>query len=311
MNYKIKGCLVLMVVLSFAFVTNISAAMDVSLSFQGTGITNKTSGELLSSADLTVYVYDSMTGGNLIYSENFPGEIVNGSWNVMLGENSSNPLSLEFGEVYYQDIEVNGYDFNFTDYNGANVPRKYFYSPLGNINYTKNIFGAPADVDTVWDITGSEYLINSSGILTLNETKINESIDARSYGLGDNSSWNESFARTLFIVNESEVGLGENNLSANYGFFNFLGSITRRISGLFVIDLNVSGNASIGENLNVAGHIESNSLNSVTVNSSIVTSIDVNSANANVTQNISIGGNILLGAGKEIYNNGSEIIIEM
>jgi hypothetical protein len=36
-----------------------------------------------------------------------------------------------------------------------------------------------AEIDTNWNITGSNYLINSSNILELNETKLNTTIDAR------------------------------------------------------------------------------------------------------------------------------------
>ena len=62
----------------------------------------------LTSANLTVEIYNSLSGGNLVYTENFTNGIANGSWNVMLGENSSNPLSLEFGKVYYKDYLING-----------------------------------------------------------------------------------------------------------------------------------------------------------------------------------------------------------
>ncbi len=81
---------------------SVFGALDVSLSDQGTEVLNKSSGELLSQGDLTVEVWDALTDGNLIYNETFADGIVNGSWNVMLGENSSNPLSLEFGKVYYK-----------------------------------------------------------------------------------------------------------------------------------------------------------------------------------------------------------------
>ena len=61
----------------------------------------------------------------------------------MLGENTSNPLSLEFGKTYYKDYKINGQDLNFTDYQGNIVDRRFFYSPLGifkdNISHQKQI----------------------------------------------------------------------------------------------------------------------------------------------------------------------------
>lgn len=111
----------------------VSATLDVSLSDQGTDVRNKTSGEFLASGNLSVLIYDSMTGGNLVYGENFTDAIFNGSWNVMLGENSSNPLSLEYGKKYYKDYLINGEDASFQNLTGNTVDRQFFHSPLGDI----------------------------------------------------------------------------------------------------------------------------------------------------------------------------------
>jgi len=116
------------------FTINVSATLNVSLSNQGTNVTTISTGSVLASGDLVVTVYDALTGGNLIYNETFTGAIVNGDWNVMLGENSSNPLPLEFGRIYYYDYEIEGSDVNFTIFNGTVVGRQFFYSPLGDIS---------------------------------------------------------------------------------------------------------------------------------------------------------------------------------
>ena len=84
----------------------------------------------------------------------------------MLGENSSNPLQLEFGKIYYKDYAINGGDLDFTDYQGNTVERQFFYSPLGeiadedisdttNITTTGNVtadyfFGNRADFNGGW-----------------------------------------------------------------------------------------------------------------------------------------------------------------
>ena len=105
----------------------VSAALNVQLSDQGTGVSYY-NGTLVSSGDLTVLIYDSPVGGNLIYSETFSGAILNGSWNVMLGAGDVD-LPLEFGGVYYKDYIMLGEDAQF-DGND----RQSFYSPLGDID---------------------------------------------------------------------------------------------------------------------------------------------------------------------------------
>ncbi len=111
----------------------VSAALNVSLADHGVNVKLKSTGASLSSGNLTVLIYDAPTGGNLIYNETFVNKIINGSWNVMLGENSSNPLSLEFGTVYYKDYRINEEDLNFTNLTGDTTDRRFFYSPLGDI----------------------------------------------------------------------------------------------------------------------------------------------------------------------------------
>jgi len=115
------------------------ATMDVMLSDQGTGVKDKTTQQIMTLGNITIDVYDSLTGGNLIYSETFTNAIKNGSWNVMLGETT--PLPLEFGKAYYSDYNINGEDASFKDGTGATVGRQIFYAPLGDINGSKLIDG--------------------------------------------------------------------------------------------------------------------------------------------------------------------------
>lgn len=129
---RFKLLLIISVFIIF-FTFSVSAALNISLSKQGSNVRTISDGELLSVGNLTIEVWDSLTGGNLIYNETFGNAIVNGSWSVMIGENSSNPLSLNYGEIYYYDYKINGNDINFTNYNGTIVGRQFFYSPLGDI----------------------------------------------------------------------------------------------------------------------------------------------------------------------------------
>ncbi len=89
---KIKN-IILSVLVFLLFLNVASASLNVSLAEHGSNLRNKTSGTLLNSGDLRVEIYTTLSEGTLIYNETFTGAILNGSWNVMLGENSSNPLS--------------------------------------------------------------------------------------------------------------------------------------------------------------------------------------------------------------------------
>ncbi|VVB82776.1 Uncharacterised protein [uncultured archaeon] len=119
------------------FTSTVSADLNVSLSDSGSNVKYKTNGSLVNLGDLEVTIWDSPLGGELIYNETFLAAINNGSWNVMLGENESNPLSLEFGKIYYKDYKINRQDLNFTNSKGVISERNYFYSPLGDIKESK------------------------------------------------------------------------------------------------------------------------------------------------------------------------------
>src|SRR3989344_9691488 len=104
------------------FIINTLIASAVLLSDQGTNVKNST-GTLLSSANLTIEIYNASSGGTLILNQTFTDAIINGSWNLMLN------ASLEFGERYWKNYKINTEDVNF-DGND----RLEFQSPLGLIN---------------------------------------------------------------------------------------------------------------------------------------------------------------------------------
>ena len=131
---KERGKFIVLLLFAIIFFTSIiSADSNFSLSDQGSNIKYKSNGSLVNAGNLEVSIWGSLSGNDLVYNETFLTVINNGSWNVMLGENLSNPLSLEFGKKYYKDYKINGQDLNFTDNNGVSFGRQYFYSPLGNI----------------------------------------------------------------------------------------------------------------------------------------------------------------------------------
>lgn len=136
MKKEVKIILLFVLILTLLFATDAMASLDVALSDQGSGVKEKVTGNTLLLADLNVSIWDNLTAGTLLYNEVFSNAIVNGSWNVMLGENSSNPLNLEYGNLYYKDYMIGSEDADFTDINGTVVERMFFRAPLGDINAT-------------------------------------------------------------------------------------------------------------------------------------------------------------------------------
>ena len=263
---------------------NFLFATPVLLSDQGTDLKLVSTGELLSTGNITIYIYDSVTGGSLIYSNLFINNITNGSWNVVINPN------LEYGKNYWKDYSVNGDNLNF-----SGNDRIQFQSPLGLINNASlfnfsliNSCVAGSSIRQVYengsvlcetDDTGSggnsswnesyantKYLlqseegnldvnssvysnsstwwsglsswlsgwfINNAGVLEFNETKLNNTIDSRASGLGDNSSWNQSLANSLYILQSTEGNLDVNS-SVYSNSTTWWSGLTSWLSGWFI-----------------------------------------------------------------------------
>src|SRR3989339_762240 len=266
------------------FLMNFLFATPVLLSDQGTDLKLVSTGELLSTGNITIYIYDSVTGGSLIYSNLFINNITNGSWNVVINPN------LEYGKNYWKDYSVNGDNLNF-----SGNDRIQFQSPLGLINNASlfnfsliNSCVAGSSIRQVYengsvlcetDDTGSggnsswnesyantKYLlqseegnldvnssvysnsstwwsglsswlsgwfINNAGVLESNETKLNNTIDSRASGLGDNSSWNQSLANSLYILQSTEGNLDVNS-SVYSNSTTWWSGLTSWLSGWFI-----------------------------------------------------------------------------
>ena len=121
-------------------------------------------------------------------------------WNLILGENTSNPLELEleYGKKYYKDYKINLADINFTDYEGNIIPRQFFYSPLGEIT-DEDISGSTNITTTGWFkglfnwTTLGNWLSFDGSTLNFNETKLNNSITQQGLNNGFNSTFNSTY----------------------------------------------------------------------------------------------------------------------
>src|SRR3989344_6021181 len=105
------------------------SATDDLMALQGNV---RQSGVNLDYGNLTVFIFDSMTAGNLVYNStgDFNNSVVSGKYDVLLG-NGSRQLTLEYGTLYYLEMYVNNEKFNF---NG--LGRQEFQSSVGQVNGT-------------------------------------------------------------------------------------------------------------------------------------------------------------------------------
>lgn len=150
--------------LVFAFCA--SSVMAVTLSDQGTDVRVESTGDAVD-GNLTVQVWDSASSGNVIYNYTFVDAIVNGSWNVLLGQLPGPSLDLEYGETYYKDYAINGEDADFVDQTGSTTERQVFESPLGPINastYVKNgtVTSALLDPSTAYFMNGENLTVDET-----------------------------------------------------------------------------------------------------------------------------------------------------
>ena len=86
-----KNKLIIWICMLIIFPNFVSAFL---ISDQGTNVREVATGNLTALANLTISIYDSATGGNLIFEQNSSNAIANGSWNVMINPN------LEYGKFF-------------------------------------------------------------------------------------------------------------------------------------------------------------------------------------------------------------------
>src|SRR3989338_5174994 len=201
---------ILLFVLIFGILPNIVSAFLIS--DQGTNVLEIATGNLTALANLTISIYDSSTGGNLIFEQNSSNAIVNGSWNVMINPN------LEYGKSYWKDYQINGEDLDF-DGN----ERLELQSSIGKIN---NISFINFSLINSCSEGSSIRLIYENGSV-LCETD-------------DSGSGTSSNLTNYALKNQSETFTG-NITTSQTGLFGWLGNLVSRIAKLYVQDVDFNG----------------------------------------------------------------------
>jgi len=164
-----RGIIFVFVLLAFSFSVS---AIDDLISLQG----NVQQGTVnLASGNLTVYIYDAIAGGNLVWNSTldstgqYNNSIVSGKYDVMLGNSSTNVLNLEYGQLYYVEMYVNSEKFSF-----GGSDRQILQSSVGQINAS---FINPGQINvthlngniTFSYITGGENVVFSNTSTTFTD----------------------------------------------------------------------------------------------------------------------------------------------
>jgi len=176
------------------------------------------------------------------------------------------------------------------------------------------------------------YLYNDTSTIYFNETKLNETIDNKIAGIsGDNSSWNESYADTLYMdINqddwiddgeESDLNVNSSDYWDNLGTINetqmennggTLNILVSWLTSLFYTESEVD-NVLAGQDecSEISGCVE-NAINSSNADIAFVNATgDTMTGNLNVTGNITTTDTFCFNAdcSAKMYHNGSGIII--
>jgi hypothetical protein len=252
------------------------SAVDDLITLQGNV---QQSGVNLASGNLTIYVYDTLSGGNLIYNSTldatgyFNNSIVDGKYDVLLGNNSANQLTLEYGEKYYIEMYVNDEIFSF---NGS--ARQVFQSSVGKINGTHinpgqinvthidgNLSFNPFDQDLNISSGVAFADLNVTSILRVGSTLLTAD-NAGTLNISGTTNFNNGwqsggvtvsggniFVQTLYAVNITSLGVSDLEINGTLlpdSLFNNTFDIGNASlvwrDGFFGRDLRVDGNVGIG-----------------------------------------------------------------
>ena len=252
MTSKKEMIVIIFLVSVFLILNFASAAISVVLPDQGSNVTYSANGTLVNNVNLTVTIFDNLTGGNLIYNETFVNAIQNGLWGVMLGTNSSNPLLLNFSVPYYKSYSINGQFLNFTNQTGATVGRQIFYSPLGDVfginvtaNLTFNNLTTLGNISASLDVFSRTFNLTKAYLYTTNNSFL-------PIGYASNNTWllNGYASNNTWLLN----GYASNstwmlNGYANNGTFLLTGNGTYFTNNTFLSN----GTSAIFNNINTSG----------------------------------------------------------
>lgn len=257
MNYTLKAVLILSIIVIFS--VNCLAVKDL-MALQGNVYDSQ--GKAVATGDVNVKIYDSLSGGNLIYDSetDFNEAIVNGKYDILLGSKTKE-LSLEFSKIYYLELNLAGKQITF---DGAN--RQMFQSAVGKITLING-----SDTSTLYplQIIPNDYgygILVSDNETSLPRTRVTKD-GFQLYGPVSTGSRVSNYIEFNNVNPQDEItdrwliGINPVNIYSNYPKNRFY--INEQVGDTtidrFVIQ-NTTGNVGIGvtdpsQKLNVAGDV--------------------------------------------------------
>lgn len=209
------------------------------------------SDEIIDEGDIRVTIYDALSGGNLIYDSlnDFDSKIIKGRYDILLGSKSVE-LALEFGNIYYMDISINGEDIDF-----AGVERQMFQSTVGEIKRTSSsnvatgigAFAGGLNSNASGDSSfalgyGSES--NGNGSYALGEDAISNGDGSYAFGL--HSTVNGVHSVLFNLLNHTGQIINQSNTFAVMGGKSGFGTISPNATLEVVGNLKISNSGDEG-----------------------------------------------------------------
>ena len=181
------------------------------------------SGSPLDSGNVSVFIYAAASGGTLLWNQSYIRGIVNGTYDILLGSNDTNNLSLNYGQVYYLDIKINDVDQNF-----SGIDRQQFQSSVGNLTLSKGATGL-----TTYSTGDLLYALSANVLDRLTIGATNQLLIASSNGFPAwasaaaflNNSHSHDAANITGTIATSQINLGGLNNTHTLASANITGTI--------------------------------------------------------------------------------------
>ncbi|MDI6721554.1 MAG: carbohydrate binding domain-containing protein, partial [Candidatus Aenigmarchaeota archaeon] len=183
MGRVVAGIALLVIIFSLAFASH--AATRNIIALQGRA-TNATTGQLLSSGNVTLRIFSAQSGGTYTYEENFTNAIFNGTFNVISG--NSTDLNLTYNTKYWMELLINNASVIGA---GIGSGRQPFYPTSG-----------PKDATEISLSTGgtAEARLDT---LSSNITALNLTVGTKFNNTGGNIGGNVNITGYLYVANLS------------------------------------------------------------------------------------------------------------
>jgi hypothetical protein len=205
---KIIICTLLLIILTL----EVNATSPCLISFQASGF-RLTNGTLISSSNVTLYVYNSTIDTIPQYNETFATGLQKGYISVTMGNTSSKPLNLNWGVTYWLALDINGTPVQMVDYGGIQTYRKAFISTQGEITALSTLNSS------IFSLSNLSYSEISNNIGNYSSEKLNIYTNITTLQTSNTTIWtwlNNLYSNvTILQISNNSIWTWINNLYSN------------------------------------------------------------------------------------------------